>query len=395
MEVPTPAAFRPLRAFKARSRAGGASSIAERAGVGPARAEASPVFETGSAANRIAAPEMTSHDGKIVSVSKRLPQPENRACEDCSGLFVTSWAQRLCNPCKYGRAARSACDTCGRKTGQTGRRQCGSCRYGTPPELRAMSSPELAWLAGIVEGEGTFGLARRPGGQVRVVMTDQDIIRRLWCLTGLGLIHNRGRRAAHHKTVWEWAVTRRENVCTLAGELAPLLLQRRRAAIEAILRAGGRVLPPPVEFQPGTGEAWAWVAGLLEGEGWISPAPNSIRQGVAVAVQSTDFDTIERLAALTQVGSIVDLKRRSANHKPSRRWGVRSHADARLVLAATLPWLGERRTARARYVLDRIGAESGRFELPKVLPFPAFRAGAMTARRTLQGRKAEQSKLKV
>ena len=54
----------------------------------------------------------------------------------------------------------------------------------------------------------------RPGGQIRVVMTDQDVIRRLQSLTGLGLVHNRGRRTAHHKTVWEWAVTRRENVCT-------------------------------------------------------------------------------------------------------------------------------------------------------------------------------------
>jgi hypothetical protein len=220
---------------------------------------------------------------------------------------------------------------------------------------------------------------------VRVVMTDRDIIRRLWSLTGLGLIHNRGRRAAHHKTVWEWAVTRRESVCTLAGEIAPLLLQRRRVAIGAILHAGNRPLPPSVDFQSRSDEAWAWVAGILEGEGWISPAPRSIRQQVAVAVESTDLDTIERLAALTQVGRIADIKRRSVNHKPSWRWAAYSRADARLILSATLPWLGERRTARARYVLNLIGAESERFELPKVLPFPAFRASAITARRTLRG----------
>jgi len=155
-------------------------------------------------------------------MSKRLPWPEDRVCEDCTTRFTTNWPQRLCNPCKYNRASRSTCETCGGKTGHSSQSRCGSCRYGVPPDLRPMSRVERAWLTGVVEGEGTFGRARRPGGQVRVVMTDQDVIQRLQSVTGLGMVHERGRRAAHHKSAWEWAVTRRESVSTLVDDIAPL-----------------------------------------------------------------------------------------------------------------------------------------------------------------------------
>jgi len=304
----------------------------------------------------------------MFDVSKRLAQPEGRVCEDCSAPFTTNWSQRLCNPCRYGRAARSTCDTCGQKTGQTGRSRCGSCRYGTPPALNCMLPIERAWLAGIVEGEGTFGRTGRPGGQIRVVMTDQDVVRRLQSLTGLGLVHNRGRRAAHHKTVWEWAVTRRENVCTLALELAPLLLMRRRTAIEFIMRAGGQSVPLAATLRPGTDESWAWVAGSLEGEGWISPAPRAVQQTPRVAAESTDRDAIERLALLTQAGHVADLSPRVAGYKPSWRWSVYSYADTRFVLSAILPWLGERRTERAHYVLGLVDAKRAGFKSTQVLP---------------------------
>jgi hypothetical protein len=95
-------------------------------------------------------------------------------------------------PCRYDRAARSTCANCGQKTGQSGRTLCGDCRYGPDPQLHTMTDVEKAWLAGIIEGEGTFGRVGRPGGQIRVVMTDQDVIHRLHAITGLGLIHEPG-----------------------------------------------------------------------------------------------------------------------------------------------------------------------------------------------------------
>jgi hypothetical protein len=300
-------------------------------------------------------------------MSKRLTQPEKRVCEHCSASFTTNWSQRLCNPCRYDRAARSACETCGRKTGQTGRSQCGLCRYGTAPDLRAMSPDERAWLTGIVEGEGTFVRAGRPGGQIRVVMTDQDVIQRLQIVTGLGLVHNRGRRSAQYKIAWEWAVTRRENVCTLAKELAPLLLRRRRESLQFIFDAAGRMLPPAEELPTRSPESWAWAAGLIEGEGWIGPGPRAVRKSSIVAVESTDHDVIERLAAATGFGHVTSVDQRASDWKPGWRWSVHSQADVYAVLSAILPLLGNRRAGRAHYALNWIAERAG-FEPTRVLP---------------------------
>jgi hypothetical protein len=49
-----------------------------------------------------------------------------------------------------------------------------------------MTATDIAWLAGIIEGEGTFGRKGHPAGQVRVQMTDEDVIDRLHSLTGVG-----------------------------------------------------------------------------------------------------------------------------------------------------------------------------------------------------------------
>jgi hypothetical protein len=318
--------------------------------------QSSPVFETGSVTNRIASPGMSYRLDIMFNVSQRLAEPENRVCENCSEPFATNWAQRLCNPCRYDRATRSVCATCGAKTGLTGRQQCGACRYGTPPPLRPMTPAETAWLTGIVEGEGTFVHGRRPCGQIRVVMTDEDVIRRLQSTTGLGIVHDRGRRRAHYKTAWEWAVIRRENVCVLAMTLAPLLLRRRRAATGRIFQAAGRSMPAVTELQAGSSEAWAWVAGLLEGEGWMQPGPETASRKPVIAAESTDRDVIDRLAALTGVGHIMEIRPRTATRKLSWRWSTCSQAGVRLVLSETLPLFGERRAGQAWHVLRMVGA---------------------------------------
>src|SRR5215469_16964141 len=107
-------------------------------------------------------------------MSERLGAPQARTCRDCGDTFITIWATRLCMTCKYVRASRSRCETCGRKTGQTGRMRCAPCRYGPDPVLIPMSDTDHAWLAGIVEGEGTFSRPNSQWGLVRVVMTDKD-----------------------------------------------------------------------------------------------------------------------------------------------------------------------------------------------------------------------------
>jgi hypothetical protein len=302
--------------------------------------------------------------GTIKNVARRLENPDLRVCRDCSNSFVATWDQRLCNPCRYERASRSVCASCGAKTGQSGRTICGPCRYGTPPEMLAMTGADRAWVAAIIEGEGTFAHTRRPCGLIRVAMTDLDVVERLKEITGLGLVHARGRRLAHHKDVWDWAVTRRENVCTLTEEIAPILLGRRRASAESVLGADGRTMPPPTAMRPGEPESWGWVAGLIEGEGCIVPGPSSKDQRPRISLDMTDFDVIERLTTLTSAGTTMEIASRRPRGRPLRRWNVSRKAEIRTVIENVMPHLGARRKERAAYALSRL--------LCRLLPGPVW-----------------------
>src|ERR1700728_2282585 len=138
-------------------------------------------------------------------MSQRFPVPVDRICVDCLLPFTTNWAQRLCNNCKYGRATRGTCATCGSKTSVSGRDCCAECRYGPEPELLTLSPTDLTWMTGILEGEGTFTL-KRAHGAIRVAMTDHDIVERLHAATGVGLVHERPPRTPRCRPSWDWDV---------------------------------------------------------------------------------------------------------------------------------------------------------------------------------------------
>jgi len=286
-------------------------------------------------------------------MSKRLSQPENRICADCGASFVTNWAQQLCNPCRYGRASLANCQTCGRKLGNYDGVRCWECRYGPTPEPQAMSSADRAWVAALTEGEGTFARAGR-GGSLRVAMTDRDIIDRLHSITGVGTIYSLGKRQAHHRHAWAWEVLRHGSVPLLVADLAPLLLNRRRISAAKVLAEYGIPLPAAQDLEPQSDAAWAWVAGLIEGEGYIGPAPDGSHRDPRVSASSTDTDVLERLAELTGVGRIYPRRQRRAHWSPSWEWQVHRKEDFRYVLSRVLPLLGTRRTERALYALAEV-----------------------------------------
>jgi hypothetical protein len=215
-----------------------------------------------------------------------------------------------------------------------------------------MALSELLWFTGILEGEGTFAL-NRVHGAIRVAMTDRDIIERLQAVSGVGLIHSRAPRTSRRQATWDWEVVRVETVGKLAASVAPFLLGRRRDRVGDLLGRHGIFLPPPTPILGGSLEAWAWVAGLLEGEGWLSPGPATHARKVKLGVSSTDWDVLDRLHVLTGAGSIYPVKRRRETWKPAWQWTVSNRRDVHGILNQILPWLGERRSERARYVLRK------------------------------------------
>lgn len=114
---------------------------------------------------------------------------------------------------------------------------------------------DIAWLAGIIEGEGCIDSQTLNGNQarVRVSMVDEDIIRRLESLTGIGHVRKSSAkpRSEHHKQAWEWYVNDRKSVARLLLAIYPIMGKRRQASIAVALEQ----LPWPPQRRR-KGELW-------------------------------------------------------------------------------------------------------------------------------------------
>lgn len=102
-----------------------------------------------------------------------------------------------------------------------------------------MSQVDIAWAAGLFEGEGSVGMSssqRQP--RVQLVSTDEDVVRRFVEIIGRGNVRGYHKTAAHHKDYWQWSVQSKDDVLYVLNLLWPYLGERRRErAIEVIERA--------------------------------------------------------------------------------------------------------------------------------------------------------------
>lgn len=142
------------------------------------------------------------------------------------------------------------------KIGKDGRRRCRICRnertrarykpflkmvkkgeegYRYETQVREMTEVELAYVAGWLEGEGTFLLVR--GRYPRVVggSTDLDTLENLQRITGVGSIYEQPRHPDRRKTIWYWHVVPFNDAATLMRLLEPHMMSRRAAKIRKIL----------------------------------------------------------------------------------------------------------------------------------------------------------------
>lgn len=120
----------------------------------------------------------------------------------------------------------------------------------------------------------------------------------------------------------------------------------------------------------------AWAAGLFEGEGCIladEKAPRG-RPRVRLYLSSTDLDVVKRFQRILGVGSIRPHSRPEPQYKDLWAWQISGKA-VEAPLRALLPWLAERRTARALAALKlipSIGVENRlKTHCPKGHPYDA------------------------
>jgi hypothetical protein len=93
-----------------------------------------------------------------------------------------------------------------------------------------ITDAELGWLAGIFEGEGciTYRQPTRHEWALRVVMSDEDVVRRFHRLIGVGnvtgpYVYNGG------KPLWAWRAAAVADVLNAVRMLEPLMGDRRAA----------------------------------------------------------------------------------------------------------------------------------------------------------------------
>ena len=105
----------------------------------------------------------------------------------------------------------------------------------------------------------------------------------------------------------------------------------------------------------------AWFAGLFEGEGCISPDYQKDKRNTSgqptpryyITITMTDKDVITRLKDLFG-GRIYDRPPQKEGWKHQYRWFLYEKEKVRTLLAASLPYFGDRRAHRALNKLDLI-----------------------------------------
>lgn len=110
-----------------------------------------------------------------------------------------------------------------------------------------MSSDELAWVAGLLEGEGCFSLGpwvnRVKSDKIRQIrvtceMTDLDTIQRLHEYSGIGSIRREARidkRYDNAKPLWGWSASKRREIVPFLESILPYMSSRRTSKINELL----------------------------------------------------------------------------------------------------------------------------------------------------------------
>lgn len=97
----------------------------------------------------------------------------------------------------------------------------------------------------------------------------------------------------------------------------------------------------------------AWLAGLFEGEGYLSRIPGN---GVRMGINMCDEDVVRRAYELAG-GSFRDKPAGNPRHKPQWLWQVTNWPDVLSLCAVLLPFMGQRRRAKMESVIAEAAAD--------------------------------------
>lgn len=92
---------------------------------------------------------------------------------------------------------------------------------------------EIAWAAGLFEGEGSFRKAKT-SVVATVTSTDFDVLEKFAEIVGVGRLWGPRQREAHLKPIWDW-IASGDDAIAVVEAFAPHLGRRRTEQVRAVM----------------------------------------------------------------------------------------------------------------------------------------------------------------
>jgi hypothetical protein len=161
-------------------------------------------------------------------------------------------------------------------------------------------SSTLSWLAGLLEGEGSFmsGPPSKPNlPRVSISMTDLDIIEKVGSLLKVKVFSTRPTKP-RNKLIHACGINGSKAV-VLMKQLKPLMGARRQSQIKKALASYKPLYKRCADTKQTVTDncVLSWLAGLLEGEGSFMKGPPSKPHLPRVMLQMTDLDVMQKIGA--------------------------------------------------------------------------------------------------
>lgn len=98
-----------------------------------------------------------------------------------------------------------------------------------------MDKHDIYWVAGLLEGEGSFTSKANKFPRVTCEMTDEDVIKKLHSLLG-GQLYKPTKRQSHWKQSWQWTYVKSHEAAAFMQKIYPYMGERRKKQIDNTLK---------------------------------------------------------------------------------------------------------------------------------------------------------------
>ncbi|KAB2863029.1 MAG: hypothetical protein F9K46_06315 [Anaerolineae bacterium] len=206
---------------------------------------------------------------------------------------------------------------------------------------RISDSKDLYWLAGLLEGEGSF-LKPRPSTptipRITIEMCDKDVIERVAYVFGVNYVYHRQPKQQNRKDRYGVA-SAAKNAFKIMQAVYPIMGERRKQQILAATNAKAiNDCPLDQEYEI------YWLVGLLEGEGTFLKGIPSHPNKPILKIQMNDRDVLDRVAQFFHVNVLGPIERKSNRLGDMPYYIVSKQGRPAVQLMQQIrPMMGERR----------------------------------------------------